>query len=167
MYVTLYNVISEDGFIASKDRKEDFIPDQLWSSFINICNEYDVLIWGKNTYIAFKAYDESLIEQLISLPIKKVILTRDTDFVPESPFKVIHTIDEIPQFGNDILISGSAVLNDLFVEQNMVNNVVVNVVPVSLGEGIPQFSVKPELILVSEKPYDEWTEKRYSKSILQ
>ena len=37
--LTLYNVISSDGFIARNDDSEDFILDNLWKNFdiINTC----------------------------------------------------------------------------------------------------------------------------------
>jgi dihydrofolate reductase len=163
MKITLYNAISKDGFVATKDGKEDFIPDELWDLFINVCNQNDVLIWGKNTYAAFKKYDEELIEKFLSLPIQKVILTRDTDYIPDHPFTVIHSIEEVSNLEKErVLVCGSATLNDLFVDRKLVDQIIVNILPITLNDGIPQFLSHPEITLVSEKQYPKWTQRVYS-----
>lgn len=160
MKITLYNVISQDGFVATKDRKEDFIPDKLWESFVEICKQNDVLIWGKNTYEALKEYDQELKDQFFALPIKKVILSRDNDFIPELPFTIIHSVEEVSKLPEEnVLVCGSAVLNDLFVKEKMVNKIVTNVLPTVLGEGIPQFATQPEATLVSEIIHEGWVER--------
>lgn len=161
MKITLFNVISQDGFVATKDRKEDFIPDELWDSFIKICNKHDVLIWGKNTYEAFKKYDQPLVDQFAALPIGKVILTKDKNYIPELPFTSIHSVDDVSSLGQNILVSGSATLNDLFINKNLVDEIVVNILPVALVEGIPQFTTNPELSLISENQYQHWVERIY------
>jgi dihydrofolate reductase len=162
MKLTSYNVISSDGFIATKDRNEDFIPDELWGSFLEICNQHDVLIWGKNTYEAFLLYDKDLIIDFLALPIKKVILTRDMDFISQSEFETVHTIAEISNLGENVLLSSSYVLNDLFVQENILDIVIVNVLPIVLREGIPQFTKLPSLSLISEKDYPQWIQRIYA-----
>ncbi len=162
MKITLYNVISSDGYVATLGRDEDFIPDELWDCFIEICNKNNVLIWGKNTYEKFKDYEQSLIDQFLALPIKKIILTTDNTFAPEDSFEVFHSIKDVLSLDNNILISGSFILNDLFIQEKVVNQVIVNVLPVVLGEGIPQFKSEPHLVLISEKPNMSWVEKVYT-----
>lgn len=162
MKITLYNVISSDGYVAAIDKSEDFIPDELWDSFIEICNQNDVLIWGKNTYERFKDYEQSLIDQFLALPIKKIILTTNKNFAPEHPFEVFHSTKDVLRLDKNILICSSFILNDLFIQEKVVNQVVVNVLPIVLGDGIPQFKSEPHLVLVSEKPKISWIEKVYN-----
>jgi len=54
---TLYNVISEDGFVARPDGNEDFIPDELWDFFIKLLRTYDTMVISSKTYEAQQAYD--------------------------------------------------------------------------------------------------------------
>ena len=42
--VTIYNVISSDGFIVRKDGSESFIPDELWPLTLEIFKKFDVLV---------------------------------------------------------------------------------------------------------------------------
>ena len=37
--ITLYNVISADGYITERDGSEDFIPDSVFDDFIDLCKE--------------------------------------------------------------------------------------------------------------------------------
>lgn len=71
--VTLYNVISADGFIARKDGSEDFIPDNLWQNFLSLCKEYGTLIIGRKTYDTIQAYDQELLGPFEALLIRKII----------------------------------------------------------------------------------------------
>lgn len=161
MKITLYNVVSSDGFIATKDGKEDFIPNKLWSAFIDLCNKNDIVVWGKNSYEAFKSYDKELVDQFLALPIKKVILTRDENWLPSPPFSAVRSIKELSSMGENILVSSSFVLNDLLIKEKLISKVIVNVLPIAIGEGILQFKNDPPLSLVSENKHVGWIEKIY------
>ena len=52
--ITLYNVISADGFIARLDGDEDFIPDDLWPHTLEFFKKYDALVMGRKTYDAMQ-----------------------------------------------------------------------------------------------------------------
>ena len=80
--LTLYNVISSDGFIAAKDGGEDFIPDEVWGDFLELCAKYDALILGKNAYAAIQSFGKELVEPFEKLSIKKIVVTRDKNFKP-------------------------------------------------------------------------------------
>ena len=59
--ITSYNVISKDGYIATKDGKEDFIPSYLWDTFLDICSQNDVVVMGRKTYEAIQTYSSEHI----------------------------------------------------------------------------------------------------------
>ena len=50
--VTLYNVVSSDGYIAREDGSEDFIPDELWPLTLEVFKKFDVLVMGRKPYEA-------------------------------------------------------------------------------------------------------------------
>ena len=81
--LTLYNAVSSEGFIARKDGNEDFIPDNLWQNFINLCEEYGALIMGRNTYDTIQNYGEEFIQSFEELPIKKIVVSSNQDFNPK------------------------------------------------------------------------------------
>ena len=48
--VTIYNVISKDGFIARSDGGEDFIPEEIWEYDMQFFRQFDTWVMGRKTY---------------------------------------------------------------------------------------------------------------------
>jgi dihydrofolate reductase len=138
--LTLYNVTSKDGFVAAKDGGEDFIPDDVWEDFLVLLRNHDTLIFGKTTYDALYGYTSDLIESFEHTPCKKIVMTRDTTFVPKSGYIVVHSLDEAREYlqGNTLLCSGPH-LNTVFLREHLIDNVIINLLPESIGEGLRQF----------------------------
>ena len=141
--LTLYNVISQDGFIARKGGSEDFIPDDTWQYFLDLCNRYGALIIGRKTYETIKKYDKHLLDSFESLPIKKIIVTRDRDFNADSRFGyiIMHSPEEAVNFAPNALVSSGATLNNYLLENNFVKEIIQKKIPVSIGEGIRPYDV--------------------------
>jgi dihydrofolate reductase len=161
MSVTLYNVTSSDGFIATRDSKEDFIPDSLWGEFLSICEENDVVVISRKTYEAIQNYNKSLINLFEDLSIKKLILTKDLNFKPKKGYEVAHSPSETLGFGENILVCGGSSLNDSFIKEGIIDTVVVNVLPIEIKDGIKQFEIQPQLLLISEKVFPQWVKRTY------
>ncbi|MCI5108229.1 MAG: dihydrofolate reductase family protein [Candidatus Pacebacteria bacterium] len=159
--ITLYNVVSKDGFIAGKDGNEDFIPDGMWNDFIDLCKKNDVLVMGRKTYDAIQSYPEELTGELENVSIRKVVITRQIDLSIKPQYEVITTVDEIPVLGENILISSGPTLNSAVIKAGIVDQIILNEIPVILAEGIPVFEVKPELELISTKEIDNSIQRRY------
>ncbi len=149
--VTLYNAVSSDGFIATKDGKEDFIPDSFWNDFVNQCKEYDVVVMGRKTYEAIQEYGKEYISGFESLPIKKVIVSTTPTFNPKEGYVKVSTPQEALKLGTHILLSSGPTLNTAFYNSGNIDKVILNTVPIELGEGIPVFNIQPKLELVSEE----------------
>lgn len=137
--LTLYNVVSEDGFIADKDGKEDFIPDTLWANFLNLCKEYGSIILGRKTYEAIQSYEKELLIPFEELPIKRIVITRDTNFVPKQGYMVVHSPNEAMDLAPSSLVSSGPDLNNFLLQNNYIGKVILYVVPESIGEGIKPF----------------------------
>lgn len=150
--VTLYNVVSRDGFIARKDGSEDFIPDELWPATLEFFKTYDVLVMGRKTYDALHAYPPELLESFEKLPLKKVVVTRNKDdFHPDPRFGyvVLHSATEVPLMGANVLVSSGPTLNDFLLEKGLVNKVILHQLPDEIGEGIRPFDPKVHQKLTS------------------
>lgn len=146
--VTLYNVISSDGFIAEENGSEDFIPDEVWNDFLELCDEYDTLIIGKNTYTAIQSFGDELIEPFESTSIRKVIITRDESFIPKAMYEKVQSIDDALKMGSNILLSSGPSLNTAFLKEKLVDRIILNRLPVALGKGIPQFETDTTPLLI-------------------
>lgn len=149
--LTLYNVISQDGFIAREDGDEDFIPDELWTDFLDLCQQYDALILGRKTYNAVQEYPENLIEDFERLELKKVVVTRDENFTPKKGYLVAHSPEEAMKFGKNILLSSGPTLNTDFLEKGLIDKVIFNILPERINTGLKVFNHEADLIINSEK----------------
>jgi len=79
--VTLYNVISLDGFIARPDGGENFISDNLWGEFVELCKKYDAVVIGRKTYEAVQKYDKESREMFETINTLRVIVSSDKNFI--------------------------------------------------------------------------------------
>lgn len=149
--VTLYNAVSEDGFIARKDGSEDFIPDEVWGDFLSLCKMYDSLVMGRKTYEIIQQYSEEMIKEFESLNIKKIVVTNDTKFQVKSGYITASSPKESISNGINILLSSGPTLNESVLSQNLIDVVIKNIIPESIGDGIKQFENEPNLVLEIEE----------------
>lgn len=147
--VTLYNAASADGFIARKDGSEDFIPDNAWEEYLQILESYDVAVMGKKTYETLQGYPKEMLQLFEALPITRLVLSRDTSFQPKAGYAVTTELSDIRNAGKNVLITSGPALNTAALEAGIINRMMLNIVPVMIGDGIPVFYHQPELELVS------------------
>lgn len=149
--LTLYNVISADGFIMTKDHDESFIPDSMWPTVLDVFRGYDVILMGKNTYEAFQNYGEALLVPFEELSIKKVVVSREESFQPKLGYEVVNDPREIIK-NNNVLVSSGFGFNTFLFESHLIDSIILHKLPDSLGEGIKPFDDKwfQDFDLVSE-----------------
>ena len=152
--VTIYNAVSADGFIARKDGSEDFIPDDAWGDFLDVLRKHDAVVVGRKTYETLQTYPKAMIEEFEAVDIKRVVVSQDTNFHPKDGYSVISAIPEIPACGTSVLITSGPTLNTAAFRAGIIDRVVLNIIPKTIGEGIPVFNKTPELLLLSteERP---------------
>jgi dihydrofolate reductase len=162
--VTLYNVISEDWFIAREDGSEDFISDELWPETLRIHTEFDVLVMGRKTYETIQSYPPELQETLEALELRKVVVTHNPDFVAKEGYEVMTRPEDALGLSGKILVSSGPTLNNYLFQNKLVNKVILRQVPEAIAEGIPVFDTQYRelLILKSETQLSKAKESRYT-----
>lgn len=148
---TLYNVISADGFIAIADGSEDFIPDEMWIGFTDICKQYGSFITGRKTYDAIQKYDDKLISTLEELPIKKIVISNDKEFKPKDGYLVARSLGEAIALEPDGLVSSGPTLNNSILKNGLAGKILLKKLPVRVGKGIPAFDKQ----LIGTVPIEE------------
>lgn len=148
--VTLYNVTSADGFIARNDGSEDFIPDNLWPNFLNLCQEYETLIMGRKTYDTIQAYPEELLKPFEKLPIRKIVITNNPAFKPKPEYIVVHSPQDAITLAPNALISSGPTLNNYLLKNHLVKKIIFHEVPVVINEGIKPFDIDRNNLLEIE-----------------
>lgn len=138
--VTTYNVISADGFIARPDGSEDFIPDELWPKTLGFFRKYDSLIMGRKTYDAIQKYDQELLERFENLKIRKIVISRDPNFIPKRGYETFQVPEEIIKAGSNVLVSSGPELNTYLLKRGLIKEIVFWKLPnINIGTGISPF----------------------------
>lgn len=146
--VTLFNIISSDGYIARENGSEDFIPDELWPEFLKVCEKYDALIMGRKTYDAIQKYDKELLKPFQKLKIKKIIITRQRDFVPKAGYVVAHSPKDALSLEINNLVSSGPTLNSYLIKNGVVDKIILYKLPVTIGAGIKPFNTETKNIFI-------------------
>lgn len=137
--ITAYNAVSEDGFIARANGEEDFIPDEAWEIFLELCNAYPATITGGTTYLTLKSYPKEEFERYLETSAKKIIVTRDQTFNADG-FTIAHSPQEAVSLAPDALLCTGPTLNTAFLDAGLIDRVLINQIPTTIGSGIRQFN---------------------------
>ncbi len=150
--VTLFNAISIDGFIATLDDDTSWVKD--WDYFADSLKENDAVIYGRKTYDAMVEAGEFPL-----INIKNYVLTshpekyqdrQEAVFTNKTPKELIKEISELGL--SDIQIAGGGKNNFSFLEENLIDEIILDIHPIALGEGIKLFDGKEHKIKL-EKLY--------------
>jgi len=161
--VILYIAMSLDGYIAKSDDDISFLSiveqkgqDYGYAEFVK---NVDTVIWGRRTY-----------DQILSFgipfphPDKKVfVITRtakpkkaNVTFYSDSLKNLIENLKA--QNGKNIYVDGGADIVNELMKQNLIDELIISIIPVLLGCGKPLFQQgRPEnsLSLLSSIQYDK------------
>jgi dihydrofolate reductase len=137
--ITLYNVVSADGYIARKDGSEDFIPDSYWQHTLDVISKYDLVIIGRKTYETIQNYDEELLRSFDALPIRKVVVTKNKFFSVKNGYEIADSPEKVLEPNLNILVTSGPTLNQYFLDNNLVDKIIYHEVPEYIGEGIKPY----------------------------
>ena len=153
--VTLYNVVSRDGYIADKDGGEDFIPDSYWPYSLNALKGYDCILMGRKTYDAIQNYGEELTKSFEDLPVKKIIVTRNKNFHPKNGYEIVHTPEDIINSNLNIVVTSGPNLNNYLLQKKLVDKIIYHEVPGSIGSGIKPYDKVDGTVDIAKIPIAE------------
>jgi dihydrofolate reductase len=149
MKVTMYPAITLDGFIADPNGEcYSWISEEDEANYEQAVKEAGCLLIGRKTYEQYK--DE--------YPLKSGATTfvfthgqdeEDQDkikFVTGTPEEVLRQIADTGF--NEVVIGGGGEVNGAFAEAGLIDEIIISIYNVTIGEGIPLFgSHKPKLKL--------------------
>ena len=150
--IILYSAVSLDGFIAKNNGEVDWLKgyenegtDYGYSEFYK---SIESILMGKHTYEQILSFDIpfpygnkrnyvfSKTLESASSPNTKIIKERPLDFISE--LKKVSA--------KNIWLVGGGQLNGLLLKNRLIDELILSVIPVILGEGIPLFKNVQELI---------------------
>jgi dihydrofolate reductase len=160
MKTILYMAMSLNGFISTKEGGEDFISDDNWKTFVGLSSETGNVIIGRKTYEMVKKWDEGYnFDDLKN--VKKVVISRQNlnlesgYFLAKSPEEALEILEK-ENFKTALVMGGSNV-NGAFIKSNLLDELIINIEPVVIGNGVSLFSLddfEKKLLLVSSKNLD-------------
>lgn len=152
-----YVATSLDGYIARPDGRVDWLEERPAADygFQEFLGRIDTIVWGRKTYEqsqalggldAFGPSCRHIVVSRRSAPEKadpRVAFTRGP---------ITEVADKLrAEDGKDVWIMGGAELAAGFAQAGQIDEIVVHVIPVVLGQGIPLFRPEPgELRLALE-----------------
>lgn len=139
MKVTLYMAVSIDGYIAKKDGDSDWVSEVDSINFEKKIEETGCIVVGRKTFEQF--YDDLYpVEGVINIVLTSSPTRQDKNknviFV-SSPQEALQVAK---QKGHDkVLLIGGGRVNGAFIQDNLVDEVLLSVHPLIFGEGIKIF----------------------------
>lgn len=145
--------ISANGIIATKTGSEDFLSHDNWTQFVKLAPRVGGFIWGRKTYEAVIKWEGDYLNDLKE--VKKVVLSRSPIELKEgfilanSPE---HALSKFEKEGfKEAIVTGGSIINSEFAKRGLIDEIMLEVNPTVLGEGIPlfapsDFELKLELI---------------------
>lgn len=156
MKVTMLMAMTVDGKIG---KDSNHFPDWTGKSdkklFVEISRQAGVIIMGSKTF------------DTINAPLKDrkiIVLTRNADRISQWDSVVFsrqHPRDVLNQLKNQgysqVILAGGALINSLFAEENLIDEIIITISPLIFGHGLSLFSenIAMELELVQVKALDD------------
>ena len=167
MKVVLTMAISANGIIATKEGSEDFLSHDNWIQFVKLAHKIGCFIWGRKTYDAVSKWKGGYLNDLKD--VKKIIISRSPLQLMEgftlanSPEEALKILDS--DGFKEAVVTGGSIINSEFAKRGLIDEVIFDINPSILGEGIPvftpqNFEMKLELIHI-ERVSKDLIEVRY------
>lgn len=159
--------MSVNGIIAKNDNSEDFLSDKNWETLVDLAKGAGCVIFGRKTYELLKTWDKKYLDSLKD--INKIVVTTDRNYSDDDitvayyPHEAI-AIARTTFSSETAILSGGAKLNSSFAEQNLIDEIIFNIEPVLIGNGIPVFNPEDfenKLELIEQKKIGDLVQLHY------
>lgn len=156
----LYITASLDGYIAPPDGDLDWLigyPVPSKEDHKNFLDSVDTVIIGGNTYRDMCCMDIlwPYKDKTVYVVTRNLVMEKEgVNFITEN---AIETISELKkEKGKDIWLVGGAKLTSLLLDNELIDEMIITYIPISLEKGIPLFSkeLNENWVLKEEKTYD-------------
>jgi dihydrofolate reductase len=145
MKVTLYIASSADGYIARKDGSIDWLPppvsDETDYGYAEFYSSIDAVLMGSKTYEQVLSFGDWPYAGRPAHVFTTRLLPKppgaDVKFWNVFPSDVLEAFE--PQGLRHAWLVGGSAMNGAFLTANLITTIILAIVPVVLGDGIPLF----------------------------
>lgn len=143
--IILYSASSLDFFIARKNGEVDWLfvegddegEDYGYAEFFS---SIDTTLMGNKTYqqvLGFGDFPYSEKENYVFTKNKELQKDENVNFVSEKPIDFIRDLKNMKE--KDIWLIGGGKINQILLENNLIDEIILSVHPIILGDGIALF----------------------------
>lgn len=160
--VTLYIASSLDGYIAKSDGSlrwlEEFPnPDQSDFGYSDFLKNVDTLLMGGKTYRQVLTFGDWPYVGKQAYVFSRNPKDAHDEYATFVSGDVVHFVSELRQKqGKTIWLVGGGEINSLLLQNNLIDEIILTLTPVALGEGIPLFgkgTLEKNLMLKSHQVF--------------
>lgn len=143
--------ISIDGYVA--DRRNN-VPwtEPIWSKYYEFVRRCGCLIVGRKTYNLMSSEEgelEKLGKSIVIVLSRKPRKDLDRIKFVKTPEKALQLCKQLGC--SEIVLGGGTKCNEAFLKKNLVDEIILDIEPIILGNGIPLFeTVKPTHVRLVE-----------------
>lgn len=176
--VILYIATSQDGFIADKNGGVDWLPQPKNEQeleevgYNKLMERIDIIIMGRKSYEQIIGFGDwgwkdkhtyVFSSQILKIPFPFLSISVTTD----TPVQFMQKMKYRKQ-GKDIWLLGGASLAKSFDQENLIDEIILTVVPTVLNKGIPLIISWDHFKLIDEtKLMDGIIQKKYIQNNLE
>jgi dihydrofolate reductase len=153
--IIVYIASSLDGYIARENGDIDWLPENTPSGYDDFIKSVDTVIMGKKTYDQVLTFGDYPYKDK-----KSYIFTRNKNHPKEEKIEFVQDVDKLVKntlsdSGDSIWLIGGSEIISTFVNLDFVDELILSVIPIVLGKGIPLFKnmakeIKMELVKTTD-----------------
>jgi len=151
--------MSLNGMIAKTNDNTSWITPEEWNSYSSTVRKAGALIVGRRTYNILTKQPEFKEFKNVKLVVvskkQNPELVNDSHLIAESPEKALELLKDF----KEIIVAGGGILDNSFIEKNLVDEVYIDIEPIILTKGIPLFAgekiIEINLKLIGQKKISE------------
>jgi dihydrofolate reductase len=141
MKVILYMTTTLNGFIAKHDDSAPFITPEESAGYVSAVCKAGALIIGRRTYEILSTQPE--FQEFLKAGVKIVAVSQSEVALKDPGHAVAHSpheaLDLVKDFA-EVVLAGGGQLDAAFIEQDLIDEIIIDVEPALLGQGIPLFN---------------------------
>ena len=141
--IILYIATSLDNYIARKNGSVDWLFHDQDYGYKEFYNSIDTIIMGNNTYTQILEFGDFPYKEKTNFVFtrnKTLLKTKYVRFISQDIKSFMVKLKEIK--GKNIWLVGGSQINTLCLNNSLIDEMIIFIHPIILGEGIPLFSEK-------------------------
>ncbi len=172
--LSLYIACSIDGYIAKPDGSVDWLedfpnPDEPDMGYFEFIKDVDTLLFGAKTYRQVLTFGEWPYEGKESFVFSRNPVAAHDDKATFISGDIVHFVNDLKtKPGKTIWLVGGGEINSLLLNNDLIDEIILTLVPMVLGNGVPLFAqgkLDKVLKLFSTKTYTNgMVQMTYSKA---